>query len=255
MFPALRCCRQKQTDDWWARAASSHPDILATSGRAVAYKGHTRDQTPVKIQKSRWRQKRQRRHFKTTMGQQLGIKCPYVFCCCLFLFVFFWFTFLWGKVAEELNIYIKRGKQGTVRQLQMFGRCGAASQISSCVFAFSFSSRHSLWPKGLGGEGQFVLTFWRQERPEMAIISPSIFFSKTFLNFENEGLSKIRNSLSSWEEFPHLCTMLNVSWVYIGLSYFFTLSASIHDVDLNIWFVMTLDIWELLFMSMADEER
>lgn len=254
MFPALRCCRQKQTDDWWARAASSHPDILATSGRAVAYKGHTRDQTPVKIQKSRWRQKRQRRHFKTTMGQQLGIKCPYVFCCCLFLFVFFWFTFLWGKVAEELNIYIKRGKQGTVRQLQMFGRCGAASQISSCVFAFSFSSTHSD-PKDLVVRGSLCLHFEDKKDQKWPPFPLLFFFSKTFLNFENEGLSKIRNSLSSWEEFPHLCTMLNVSWVYIGLSYFFTLSASIHDVDLNIWFVMTLDIWELLFMSMADEER
>lgn len=188
------------------------------------------------------------------MGRQSGIKCPYVLCCCLFLFVFFWFTFLWGKVAGELNIYIKRGEQGTVRQLQMFGRHGAASQISSCVFAFYFSSGHSLWPKGLGGEGQFVFTLWRQERPEMASISPADF-SKAFLNFENEELFKIRNILSSWEEFPYLCTMLNVSWVYIGLSYFFTLSASIHDVDLNIWFVMILDIWELLFISMVDEEQ
>lgn len=84
---------------------------------------------------------------------------------------------------------------------------------------------------------------------------PFLFSSKILLNFENEELFKIRNILSSWEEFIHISAVLNVSWVYIGLSYFFTLSSSIQDVDLNIWFLITLDIWELLFIPMVDEEQ
>lgn len=49
--------------------------------------------------------------------------------------------------------------------------------------------------------------------------------------------------------------MLNVSNVYIGLSYFFTLFTSIQDIDLNIWFLITLDIWELLFIPTVDEAQ
>lgn len=49
--------------------------------------------------------------------------------------------------------------------------------------------------------------------------------------------------------------MLNVSKVYIGLSYFFTLFTNIQDVDLNIWLLITLDIWELLFIPMVDEAQ
>lgn len=78
-----------------------------------------------------------------------------------------------------------------------------------------------------------------------------LFSSKTLkMNY-----FKIHNILSSWEEFVHISTMLNVHWVYIGLSYFFTLFTSVQDVDLNIWFLITLDIWELLLIPMVDEEQ
>jgi len=65
----------------------------------------------------------------------------------------------------------------------------------------------------------------------------------------------MHNILSTLKEFIPISAMLNVSKVYIGLSYFFTLFTSIQDVDLNIWLLITLDIWELLFIPMVDEAR
>lgn len=65
----------------------------------------------------------------------------------------------------------------------------------------------------------------------------------------------MHNIPSSLKEFIHISAMLNVSKVYIGLSYFFTLFTSIQDIDLNIWFLITLDIWELLFIPMVDEAQ
>lgn len=65
----------------------------------------------------------------------------------------------------------------------------------------------------------------------------------------------MHNITSSFKELIHISTMLNVSKVYIGLSYFFTLFTSLQDVDLNIWFLITLDIWELPFIPMVDEAQ
>lgn len=65
----------------------------------------------------------------------------------------------------------------------------------------------------------------------------------------------MHNILSAVKEFIHISAMLNVRKVYIGLSYFFTLFTSIQNVDLNIWLLITLDIWELLFIPMVDEAQ
>lgn len=65
----------------------------------------------------------------------------------------------------------------------------------------------------------------------------------------------MHNILSAVKECIHISAMLNVSKVYIGLSYFFTLFTSIQNVDLNIWLLITLDIWELLFIPMVDEAQ
>lgn len=55
----------------------------------------------------------------------------------------------------------------------------------------------------------------------------------------------MHNILSAVKEFIHISAMLNVSKVYIGLSYFFTLFTSIQNAISTSGF-NNLDIWELL---------
>lgn len=65
----------------------------------------------------------------------------------------------------------------------------------------------------------------------------------------------MHNIPSSLKEIIHISAMLNVSKVYIGLSYFFTLFPCIQDVDLNIWILITLDIWALHFIPVVDKAQ
>lgn len=245
---------------------SSHPHILATSGKAVTLKGHPRNQTPGSFQKSCYRvdlkTEKQGKETDSPMFDRYLLKIQ-VFLNKLaysegssntYLFLIFGspdLHFCVVRLLKKLIFAYRDAGSRAVRQLQMFGRFGAASLISSCTFGFHSPNGHSLWPKSLGDEGQFMFTLWRLERPEMIPTSLSSS-SKNSLNFKNEKLLKMHDILSSQKEFIHISAMLNVSTVYVGLSYFFTLFTSIQDVDLNIWFLITLDMWELLFIPMVD---